>query len=207
MALLPRLEQDAPAGASSFMLPLLESKAFDLKLRTLIALKRMRNPADAPLLAAFLARERQTHFRLAALEALTLGQSPEATELLAPFLADGESVFLRGVVWCMGQLGPAALPALASFILQPYAGKVRSEVVTEALFYAAGQSSERLRAYAVGHPGLGRYLLGRKMPEKPLPKYDVYPYPDYLWQKAKAAGVDQKSFRRLYFYYRENGRL
>lgn len=202
LALVPRLEQGDDPAVIPLLGALLHRADFPLKYRIFIAFSRLKQPAACPLLCGYMAAEKQTHWRLAALEGAAASTHPRAIALLTPFLEDEDALFLRGIVWALGSLGPGAFSPLADFTAGEGRDRVRGEVLAEALFLAAGKDSSHLKAAFPQRPALRRFWQNRLLPQEPLPKYHIYPYPDYLWEKAQEAGVSKKEFQRLRFWYR-----
>ena len=204
LALLPLIEAGPALEALPAVLALLNTTDFALKFRVLLALERLKRPEVFNPLLVYAQREEETHWRLAALKALLVCPKKEKPRFLQVFLADGNSIFLRGAVWAYGAMGREALPYLADFCGQKYAPKVKDDVLAQALYMAAEQNFSFIEDYFAAYPGLRRFWLNRHRPEEDFtPVYDIFPYPDYMWLKAQAAGLSKDDFRCLRFWYRK----
>lgn len=205
LELLPLIERFAAAkpGASLSILPLLQKDDFAVRLRLFLSLARMaQEEAAGPLLEFIIACPEQ-HWRLCALDALSFIPMEHKARALAPFLADNDGVFVRGLICLLGQQKEEALPYLADFLEYPHSGKIRSELLGEAFWQAAGGREEVLAGLRKEKPAFALWDRYRLRPPDLIRHYEIFPYPDYLWQKAKKVGLDQKAFRRLYFWSRD----
>ncbi len=185
------------------MAELLKTEDFALKFRVLLAFKRIERREAFPLLYQYIKEEEKTHWRLAALWGAAASPHQKRCELLAEFLRDNDLLFLRGLVWALGSLGKSALPYLEDFASSQRRYKVREEVLAEALFLGAEKDFSRLEKAFPKNPALKCFWQSRLLPKEPLPKYGIYPYPDYLWDKAEKEGLSKKEFQQLHFWYRK----
>lgn len=207
LELLPQIEMVPSDESLPFLFELLNTEDFSLKFRTLLTIQRLARPQSCPGLCDYIKKEPLTHWRIAALDAVASCPDPKRPQLMADFLKDDDPIFLRGAVWAYGCFKEPALPYLAEFCGKPYAPKVRGEVLAEALYLAAGGRFSRLEAFFPQYPELRRFWDNRLLPKEPLPKFQVFPYPDYLWDKAKQAGISKRDFQQLRFWHRKGRQI
>jgi len=202
LPLIERFAADEP-GASLTILPLLQRDDFAMRLRTFLALARMAQAEAAEPLLDFIATYSEQHWRLCALDALSFISLEHKARALAPFLTYNDGIFVRGVICLLGQQKEEALPYLVDFLESPNSGRIRSDLLGEAFWQAAGGREELLSKLAAENSVFARWDRHRLRPPNLIRHYDIYPYPDYLWQKAQKVGIDQKAFRRLYYWSRD----
>lgn len=205
LELLPLIERFAAAerGASMALLPLLQKDDFAVRLRAFLSLARMAQAEAAEPLLDFIATCSEQHWRLCALDALSNIPMEHKARALAPLLADNDGIFVRGLICLLGQQKAEALPYLADFLEYPHSGKIRSELLGEAFWQAAEGKEELLAKLREEKPAFALWDRHRLRPPDLLRHYEIFPYPDYLWQKAKKLGINQKAFRRLYYWSRD----
>jgi len=209
LELLPLVERFAAAepGASLAILTLLQRDDFAVRLRTFLSLSRMAQPEAAGPLLDFIADGFEQHWRLCALDALSFIPIEHKAQALGPHLADNDGIFVRGLICLLGQQKEEALPYLVDFLEYPHSGKIRSELLGEALWQAAEGREELLAELRKEKPAFNLWDRHRLRPPDLIRHYEIFPYPDYLWQKAKKVGMDQKAFKRLYYWSRDkNGK-
>ena len=83
VAMLQAVEYFRPPGAVAVIESLLTSADFAVRLRALIAVGRLEEESAAPLLLRFMEEERDTHWRLAALDSFCQLPGEKATALAA----------------------------------------------------------------------------------------------------------------------------
>ncbi len=202
VAVLPLVERFASSqGISALLLwPLLQRPDFALRLRTFIALGRMADATVLPHLIKYLRQEQKTHWRLAALDALSFLPGDKSADL-GQFIFDEDALFLCGLIRLLADQGPKALPYLLRFLASDRHNFLQDALLTESVFAAAGNDDLMLQAWAEKDDNFARWYRHRiKWDGKR--RYGIYPYADYMWQQAKQAGLRQKQFKALYWRHR-----
>ncbi|MCL1873133.1 MAG: hypothetical protein FWF85_03340 [Clostridiales bacterium] len=195
-AALPLLENITDPDVSEILLRLWpEREDFGLRFRILLAVRRLAQPETGILLWDLISREKATHWRLLALEIFLETPATDKASRLSALLLDDDGLFRRGVVWALASLGQKALPVLAAFALTPASLAIRAPLLNEALCRSAG-GGEQLLLYASVWPEFDRWLRYRIFTDGQ--NYDIYPYPDYLLQKALAAGLSRREWYDLF---------
>lgn len=195
-AALPFLENITDPDISEILLRLWPVREdFGVRFRILLAVRRLAQPDAASLILDLICREKATHWRLLALEILSKAPLTDKVTRLSDLLLDEDGLFRRGVVLALASLGQKALPVLAAFVLTPASLAIRGSLLNEALCRAAG-GVEQLWLYASAWPEFERWLRYRIFSAGQ--NYDIYPYPDYLLQKALAAGLSRREWYDLF---------
>jgi hypothetical protein len=203
MAILPLIERFASSqGISALLLwPFLKRPDFALRLRTFIALGRMGDSAVLPHLIKYLQQESETHWRLAALDALSFLPGDKSADL-GQFIFDEDIIFLCGLIRLLADQGPNALPYLLKFLADDRHNFLQDSLLAEAIFVAAANDDLFLRPWAKKDDNFARWYRHRiKWDGKR--RYGIYPYADYMWQQAKQVGLGQKQFKALYWRHRD----
>lgn len=200
--LLPVLERFAvPEKMSAVaLLPLLQHESFAVRVRTFIALGRIADVVVLPELLTYMKKERETHWRLLALDAISFLPGDKSAELGA-FIYDENTVFLRGLLRVLADQGENSLPFLLDFLALDNHRYMKDDLLTECFFVACGEDEAVLRRAAEQNKIFARWYRYR-IPWDGKIRYKIYPYPDYLWKKAEAAGLSQKTFKSLYWWHR-----
>ncbi|MGI5891411.1 MAG: hypothetical protein ACOX7H_01555 [Bacillota bacterium] len=204
LALLPLIERFADQeGISALAIwPLIKKTNFALRLRTFLAVARMRDPIVLPLLIDYLREEKVTHWRLLALDAISFLPPADKSALLGQFIDDRDIIFLWGLISLLGDQGPNSLPYLVKFLAQDTHNFLKDELIAESIFTAAGNDDVILLAWSAKDEIFSRWYRYRVKWDGKR-RYNIYPYADYLWQKAQQAGLDQKTFKSLYWWNRD----
>lgn len=175
---------------------------FLVRARAFIMLSRINDPSMWQPLIKYIDKERATHWRLCALEVLAgLPVSDRLLDLKC-YLSSEDSIFLRGLIVLLGQKGPDALPLLTEFATTIRAKTIKDEILVEAIYLASVGDLSKLETYLNTKEGFRRFWQYQMMPKTLEQKYDIFPYPDYLWQKAKKAGVKKGEYKRLHYRIR-----
>ena len=170
-------------------------------VRAAVTLGRLGEQSVVPQLISLLQTQSDTVKRLCLLDVLHSLRPPNLAVLLAPFVQDEDLLFVRGVVWLSGAAGGEdALPALCAFLQSAKQQCIKDELLAESFWLAADGDEQRLLRLAEENDAFARFAAHRRWPKRSLnySYFGVYPYPDYLWQKAKKAGLSQKEFRALW---------
>ena len=216
LCLLPLIERYATAepGACEALLPLAQSQNFALRLRSLLALGRLKQGAAFMPLVELLAKEHLNHWRLALLDTLFMLPYQDKIRPLLPLLAtdqpgDGDAYFLSGLVWFLGQQGQAALEPLTTLLLAQTARarRIKDDLLAEAIFLAAEGNTALLASLSEQNPPLARFCANRIWPKTTLPCFSIYPNPDYMLQKALQAGLSHKQYKDLHHWHRNKRKI
>ncbi len=222
LQLLPQIERYAAREEGAFvpLLKLSENTEFSIRLRSLLAIGRMQQAAAFLPLIKLLQKEKATHWRLLILDMLLLiaaknnpadkSAKADTVALLYPLLTtpqteDIDGYFLRGLIFALGQQGEAGLSALIEQIIkQPQRRFLfKDELIAEAIFQAAAGDMVQIKRYAAQDRHFYRFCLNRRWPEDLNCHFGIYPYPDYMLQKALEQGLTKKEFRDLYQWHRD----
>lgn len=211
LILLQKIEkqgQDIPE-LSCRLLPFLHHPDYRVRLRTFIALGRLKDPSPAPELVEYLKKEQKEEWQLVALECLAHLQERKVVGQLAPFLNYHQyPLVVRGVVWLIGSLGGReAVEIIAGFTASPQGRLVKSELILEALalaitsFTGGPDCWEKVKAECPDVERAFRYTI---FPDVDQVHFGIYPYPDYLLDRAREQGISHREFKKLYFWDRDN---
>ena len=212
---MPKIERFAKGEPKAWqpVYALLSRGDFALTLRSLLTIGRLKDAAAVPVLCQRVLTEDSCPIRLMLLDALLMLAEVSETALITPFAPllslRGDDLFLRGLVWYVGAAarysGEDALALLSEKILATKQWmRIRDELLTEAVFFAARCDRAFLEKRAERDAVLRRWLRYRLLPEKAYaPHFFVYPSPDYLLQIAVAHGIDEAQYRKLFHWDRD----
>ncbi|MDD2499034.1 MAG: HEAT repeat domain-containing protein [Desulfitobacteriaceae bacterium] len=211
LKILPKVEK-AGRGfgeAAQRVLPLLEHEDYQVRSRAFITLGRLQDSSIIPELLAYLKRETEEEWRLRVLECLYLLHDQKAVPYLVSYLEDYRyPMMIRGTIWLIGFLGgKEAVEIIGRFGVSPGGRMVKDEVILEALSLALASFPEGTGFFAdiqKKRPEIARAFRYVVLPDVKKPRFNVYPYPDYLLDRAKMRGISPKEFKKLSFWDREN---
>ncbi len=212
LELLPLIERYAALEEGAFvpLLKLSENMDFSIRLRSLLALGRMGQGAAFMPLIELLQKEKATHWQLLILDILLMIPYDNKVDALYPILISeqaeaGDGHFLRGLIFILGQQGePGLIALIEQIIMQPKRRFLfKDEIIAEAIFQAAAGDNVLIGRYAAQNQEFYRFCLNRRWPEDLNCNFGIYPYPDYILQKAMEQGLSKKEFRHLYQWHRD----
>lgn len=212
LRLLPLIERYAAAEPLAYaaLLPLAACSDFALRLRALLALGRLKQGEAFMPLVGSLTDEPLNHWRLAILDTLFMLPYADKINPLLPLLVedqpgDGDAYFLSGLVWFLGQQGPAALDPLVKLLLAQAARarRIKDDLLAEAIFLAAEGDETLIERLSEQNPPLARFCANRIWPKTTRQRFGIYPNPDYLLQKALQAGLTHKQYKNLHYWQRD----
>ena len=173
---------------------------FRVKFRTFIAMKRINDTSLWPYLIEYIDQEKSTYWRLMSLEVLEGFDDKRIIDALINFLSDSDLIFLRGLIVLLGQKGPDSLPLLVDLASSDISRSIKDEIWIEVFYFACGGSWDFLETYKKTNADFDRFMRYQILPKKVVKKYDIYPYHDYLWQKARKVGINKNEYKT--FFYR-----
>jgi hypothetical protein len=185
------------------LLPLLESKEWEIRAKALITIGRIGTEEIADYIIARLKNYEEPWWQLQALDCWW--QLPVDDNKRAQILVDltkwvYQPVTVRGLVWLLQALNTdKAVEIFIDFVLNNKTMVVKDEFLSAAWFSLAENKSLDFIDKLVSRNPKFKIWLNFHYPEENKSHYSLYPSPDYLWQCAAEFGVDRKSFKRLYF--------
>ena len=211
LPLLALLEQQPladQAAVEAKLLALARSEDWLTAAKSLICLGRVGSAASSDALLQLLPRLKRIEFQLLAWDSwwqLPLPQD-ERLPVIRDFLRRDQvpPPLLRAVVWSL-----AFCPAFSSavvFVDFVAAGKavklIADELLTELWFrLAAVLTVTDIETLKAAQPRFASWLLYRHR-GKPT-DFGLFPGRDYLWQHAKALGIEQAEYKKLFYKVRK----
>ncbi|MGI6065848.1 MAG: HEAT repeat domain-containing protein [Bacillota bacterium] len=210
LEILPKVEKAGRgfAGVAQRIFPLLEHDDYKVRSRAFITLGRLKDSSIIPELLAYLKQEKDEEWRLRVLECLYHFRNQKVIPDLLPLLEDYRyPMLIRGTIWLIGSLGgKEAVRIIGEFGAKPHGRIVKTEVILEALSLAIASIPDGTSFFAKiqkERADIARAFRYVTLPDPEKPRFDVYPYPDYLLDRAKIQGIDAKEFKRLSFWARK----
>lgn len=202
---IEELGQNLPQ-TSHKLLAYLEHPDYLMRSRLFIALGRIRDKTISQKLLDYIKIQNEEEWQLRALECLYHLSPQGIIPCLRPLIY--QPVFplaARGAVWLIGYLGgEAALATLLEFAASPKNSLIKSEITMEAIALAVksleGQVNEQIWQEMIRkNPQAKNFFLYTTFPEVVPPRFFIYPYPDYLLERAKIQGIRARDFKKLYY--------
>lgn len=199
---LREIEMNGESEKAISILPLLEEADWALKAKALITLGRLANPETAADLIDFIQVEKEPYWQLMALDSwfqMPLNREKQAEVLQGLLLWAKSPILIRGIIGLSAYIGgEKILLLLADFIDKPSHRLVKDEILAFAWFKTALDLDNAIVEELVSERlNLRVWLKYQSCDEKAV--YGIYPNPDYLWQRAHAAGLSLQDFKNLYW--------
>lgn len=209
LLLLGKIERDGRGmgNIAPRILPLIYSSDYRLRAKAFIAIARIGDSSVGGELMGFMAGRPGEEWQLRALDCFYHFRDRTWIRPLSGFLNRGDNPLLvRGTLWLTGSLGGVeAIGIIAHFAASPQGRLVKDEIMLEALRMAVDscpEGREILDDLWLNSPQIGRALRYAVLPCDEEPRFNIYPYPDYLLDQARAHGLSADEFRRLSFWDR-----
>ncbi len=178
-----------------------DADIFAVRLKTLVVIGCSKRSEYFEPMSTMLVKANATHWRLSILDTLLHLSAADKITATAPLLQDNDYVFIRGLVWFLGHQGSQALLPLNSYLFET--GRYRAihdDLIAESLWLAVGCDVQAAQQLASADTALGRFCRHLIWPTDNNCRYGIYPFPDYLWQIAKAIGIPSAKFKSLYYH-------
>lgn len=184
------------------LLPLLAMEDWLVRAKTLLTIGRLRNPAIAPQIIAWLRREKEPWWQLQGLDCwwqLPLCKAEQESTLRSLIQWVRQPVTVRGLVWLLRQVGTkGAAELFAELVLSKKTMVVKAEFLHDAWFALAATLTPAEKNDLLARYPAFRVWLNFCYPSAKTTHYGLYPSPDYLRQQALELGVDGVALKRIY---------
>lgn len=197
----------AEKNAVAFLQTALYDPDYLVRAKAFLLAERCYSPALLPAFYDILAKE-EREWQLRVLNVLRLNADDTVLPQLMPLLFQREKpLLLRGAYLTVATVGGEnALTMIASFLKSPYCAYLKDSYLGAVLSFALNQG-ENAKTIWARHTAIDKKLssfcavLLQSAEENPL--LTVYPYPDYLAERAKAHDIDPTTWKKAMYFPRK----